>query len=676
LSDGENLKKQTLFTITAVLMLATALVFETQFSAPANAQSNGTVDGWTVRNQGGNYSESNGTIRIWSDTHDQGVVLYKEISPKSDFEFSLQVKAARMDGFGIVIGDIDTGRQMNFEFHNKYGTNTFLLARAVNETSASTGVYGTYWDWQGFAYGQENVWYTMKLTVQATPFVVTGQVYNENGVLLGKLSLSDMENFLFKDIQNVEIMNPWGGDYYVRNISDVTAIPNTPGDSGEGNSTQIQTFEGWNVINDHGYFTKTDGTWRIWSDAHDDGTTFYKNISSKTDFQFSLQIKANQIDGFGLLVGKQAFLNGSKEGAIFEFHNKYGSNTFLLARFVHTTVWETGQPGDIWDWQGFAYGQENTWYTMKLSVQAKPFKVTGEVFTEDGTSLETYSVSDMINLKFEDIQVIGFTDGWGGDYNIRNISDVSDIAANPSSDSNSNGAAQPQISIAPEISSTTLNTPINIKGKLSDSNGSPITNETVILSYSFPGIDGWLPISSAYTDAAGEYAIQWANTATGYFTLKAQWNGNSTFQGCSNTTTVNILPYKENNVFFVQSNSTVTALSFNSTSIELSFSVTGPSGTHGYTQVTIEKGLISNPQNLRVNLDSKQLEYRITKQSDSWVITLNYSHSTHEISMQFQPTQQTEPSQTQLFITGVLLAVFFAVLIAALVVFRSKKQDN
>jgi hypothetical protein len=675
LSDGENLKKQTLLTITAVLMLATTLVFETQFAAPALAQSNEAIDGWTVRNQGGYYSESNGTIRIWSDTHDQGVILYKEISPKSDFEFSLQVKAARMDGFGIVIGDIDTGRQMNFEFHNKYGVNTFLLARAVNETSASTGVYGTYWDWRGFAYGQENVWYTMKLTVQKTPFVVTGQVYNETGVLLGKLSLSDMENFLFKDIQNVEIMNPWGGDYYVRNISDVTAVPSTPGGNGEGNSTQIQTFEGWNVINDHGYFTKTDGNWRIWSNAHDDGTTFYKQISPKTDFQFSLQVKASRLDGFGIFVGTEAFLNGSKEGTNFEFH-KYGTKIFLLARFVHKTVWETGQPGDIWDWQGFAYGQENTWYTMKLSVQAKPFKVTGEVFTENGTSLGAYSVSDMINLKFEDIQVIAFGDGWGGDYNVRNIADISDIAVNPSGDNGADGVVQSQISITPEISSTALNTPINIKGKLSDANGNPIINKTVVLSYSFPDIDGWLPISSTYTDTAGEYAIQWANTATGYFTLKAQWNGNATYQGCSNTTTVNILPYKESNVFFVQSNSTVTTLSFNSTSMELSFSVTGPSGTHGYTQVTIEKSLISNPQNLRVNLDDKQLDYTITEQSDSWVITLNYSHSSHEISMQFQPKQQTEPSQTQLLITGALIAAFFAALIASLAVLRHKKQDN
>ena len=380
--------------------------------------------------------------------------------------------------------------------------------------------------------------------------------------------------------------------------------------------------------------------------------------------------RQNRIDGFGIFVGTQAFLNGSKEGVQFEFHNKYGVNTFLLARYVHTVVWETGNPGDIWDWQGFAYGKENVWYTMKLSVQAEPFKVTGEVFDENGVSLGVYSVSDTINLEFEDIQVLAFTNGWGGDYNIKNISDVSDIAGDDSSDE----VMHHRFPSHQKFHRATLDTPINIKGKIASSNGNPIANATIVLSYSFPGIDGWLPISSSTTDSSGEYAIQWANTATGYFSLKAQWNGNTTCLGCSNSTTVNILPYEDNNVFFVQSNSTVTALSFNSTTLELTFSVTGPSGTRGYTQVTIDNSLISNPENLQVKLDGKELEYTITQLDNSWVITLNYSHSTHEISMQLQASQQTEISQNQLLWTGVILAVFFTALIGCILVLRNKKN--
>ena len=43
-----------------------------------------------------------------------------------------------------------------------------------------------------------NVWYTMKLDVQETPFTVTAEVLDENGTLLGSFSVSDMNNFAFK----------------------------------------------------------------------------------------------------------------------------------------------------------------------------------------------------------------------------------------------------------------------------------------------------------------------------------------------------------------------------------------------------------------------------------------------------------------------------------------------
>ncbi len=393
-------------------------------------------------------------------------------------------------------------------------------------------------------------------------------------------------------------------------------------------------FNGWQVRNGGGYFSENDGTVRIWGDAHEQGITFYKMIAPINDFEFSLQARANQIDGFGIFVGTESFLKSeTKEGVQFEFHNKYGVNTFLLARFVHTIVWETGKPGDIWDWHGFAYGEENVWYTMKLKVQANPLKVSGEVCNENGVLIGNYSVSDMINLSFDDIKILGFTNGWGGDYSVRNISEITDIACEP----NPSGKTPSQISINPDVSSTTLGTPLSIKGKLVDAYGEALTEQVVVLSYSFQGVDGWLPISSTYTNMAGEYFVQWANTATGYFALKAEWRGNMEYTSCSNSTTVNILPYEDNKVFFVQSNSTITALSFNSSSSELTFSVTGPSGTHGYTQVILDKSLISRPQNFQVGLDGEQLEYIMTDLRDSWLITLHYSHSTHEISMQLQP---------------------------------------
>jgi hypothetical protein len=391
---------------------------------------------------------------------------------------------------------------------------------------------------------------------------------------------------------------------------------------------QATTFQGWNVRDTGGHYSESSGTIRIWSDAHDQGIGFYKRISPTGDFEFSLQVKANRIDGFGILIGKESFLNGSKEGVQFEFHKKYGVDTFLLARFVHTIVWETGKYGDVWDWQGFAYGRENVWYTMKLTVQANPFKVSGEVFDENGVSMGTCSVSDMINFTFEDIAVLGFGNGWGGDYSIRNISMVDSVSGGFGQ------TEQTQISITPEASTAALTVPVKIGGSLLDSKGNPLTNEIVVLSYTFPGIEKWVPITSSRTNMAGEYSIYWANTASGDFALKAEWSGNTTHQAASNTTAISVLPYQNEAVFFVESNSTVNALTFNSDTSELGFSVSGPSGTSGYARISIAKGLLASVEDLKVLLDGKQLDYSAVSTGDSWIITLNYSHSTHEISMQ------------------------------------------
>jgi hypothetical protein len=84
-------------------------------------------------------------------------------------------------------------------------------------------------------------------------------------------------------------------------------------------------------------------------------------------------------------------------------------------------------------------------------------------------------------------------------------------------------------------------------------------------------------------------------------------------------------------IFSVESNSTVTALAFNSTSSELIFAVTGPSGTAGYVKATIAKSLVPNAENIKVYLDGKQLDYELTSNADSWLLTFTYQHSTHQV---------------------------------------------
>ena len=84
-------------------------------------------------------------------------------------------------------------------------------------------------------------------------------------------------------------------------------------------------------------------------------------------------------------------------------------------------------------------------------------------------------------------------------------------------------------------------------------------------------------------------------------------------------------------VFSVNSNSTVSDLAFNSTSQQLSFTVSGPSGTTGYCDVYISKTVISDASNVKAYIDGNEMNYTVTSTGDSWMLQFTYHHSTHMI---------------------------------------------
>ena len=218
------------------------------------------------------------------------------------------------------------------------------------------------------------------------------------------------------------------------------------------------------------------------------------------------------------------------------------------------------------------------------------------------------------------------------------------------------------ISISTESLSATAGSAVNVFGTLLDSNNMPLQNETVVLSYTFPGAGSWIPISSGLTDQQGNYNIQWINSASGTFTLKTHWNGDTTHLGVSNTTTLSFLPYKNQQVFLLESNSTVNALAFNNETSTLSFNVTGPSGTTGYVKATISKSMLTNSENLQAYLDGKQLNYSVSASGDSWVFSFNYSHSTHQISLHLEmDATSTQPIGNEIILI-VIIAVFGTIL--------------
>jgi len=85
--------------------------------------------------------------------------------------------------------------------------------------------------------------------------------------------------------------------------------------------------------------------------------------------------------------------------------------------------------------------------------------------------------------------------------------------------------------------------------------------------------------------------------------------------------------------FAIISNSTITELTFDSTTKIITFKVSGPEGTIGYTNVTIAKTLIQNISELTIYLDGNQINYTFTSTEYTWLIHFTYTHSTHKVTI-------------------------------------------
>jgi uncharacterized repeat protein (TIGR02543 family) len=183
---------------------------------------------------------------------------------------------------------------------------------------------------------------------------------------------------------------------------------------------------------------------------------------------------------------------------------------------------------------------------------------------------------------------------------------------------------------------------IKINGALTGNGvGLPLTGVLIYLSVN--GGQSWDVLSYVNTDANGEFSVSWKPSVTGEFLLNATWSGNSEFSAASDLVNFAVTPFEEQSVFSVTSNSTISGLQFDSETNELGFSVTGPSGTSGYTVVVIPKSLVSDISAITVTMDGNAIDYDYTSKTDSWRIVFNYQHSTHQVVLNLE----TEPDEVE-----------------------------
>jgi len=205
---------------------------------------------------------------------------------------------------------------------------------------------------------------------------------------------------------------------------------------------------------------------------------------------------------------------------------------------------------------------------------------------------------------------------------------------------------------------------VSISGTLLDLYGNRIRNESVALYYAYSGYENWNLIASELTDFSGSFSAEWIPPAPSYFVIKAVYAGNYTHVESSRNVTLSMLPYEEEYLFSVESNSTISGMGFDTNSQTLSFTATGAGGTKGYAKVTAAKSLVPDLGLLSVYVDGAEYSYNVTDAGNSWVLLFMYDHSVHLIEIRLSPVIPE--------FTSFLLVLFMAAILFAAMVHRRK----
>lgn len=214
---------------------------------------------------------------------------------------------------------------------------------------------------------------------------------------------------------------------------------------------------------------------------------------------------------------------------------------------------------------------------------------------------------------------------------------------------------------------------VNIKGNLT-LNGAGMPNEPILFSYSVNNGISWNDLTTVNTDNAGGYTILWTPSATGNYLVKAVWAGNADFAAAEKIVNFAITPYDEGSYFSLNSNSTLSTLSFDSAAKQLSFTVSGPTGTSGYIEVYVPKSLMNYVSGLSVNLDGHSLEYSSQSMNDAWLISFTYHHSTHQVTMNLAGNSGVDSLLGWILIAAIIVPLALIVTVIALQ--RGKKKES
>jgi hypothetical protein len=208
-------------------------------------------------------------------------------------------------------------------------------------------------------------------------------------------------------------------------------------------------------------------------------------------------------------------------------------------------------------------------------------------------------------------------------------------------------------------------------------NGVPASGESILLSYSKNGGKSWDDLTFTQTGSSGEFMEVWNPSVTGNYLIQAKWEGESPINAVSRIVNLAITPYSEQTLFSVASNSTITDFAFNSTSKELTFTASGPSGSTGYVRVYIPKSLINDISGLKIRVDENIVTYTSESQEDSWAIFFSYFHSTHKIVIELSAaSSQGNETPPDFIVYAAIIAAVLAVPLGVVAFKRKRKAST
>lgn len=341
------------------------------------------------------------------------------------------------------------------------------------------------------------------------------------------------------------------------------------------------------------------------------------------------------------------------------------------------TVVDTNEKAD--------YSTQNTVIRLYENNVPSPAKIDFEVQTKIGFLVNQYDPT--VGLPPPGFPPVNFViNGTVSDWsNIQTIS-VPDGATSTLPSPNPTASPSPSpmplnsvlIQLACQSTASYPNFEVTITGSLT-TQGTAVQSAPIYLSYSVDGGNTWNQLTSVLTDGSGNFEALWKPSATGNYLVNAEWSGNSDFARSSVIVNFVLAPFQEKNLFSVSSNSTITALVFNSETHELSFSTNGTSGTTGYVKVYIPKSLVSDISNLKVYLDGTQLSPSTQSQGDSWMVSFTYHQSTHQVAINLGSVSVASggnPLEEWIIIGAVVVAAFAAIAVFFMVTRKKGQTTN